>query len=98
MLNMVEVMNLSEGNPGAMTFLFSLISAPKFGDSKVIIEKVKKLAITGSDLYVLWSDLGGRSLSRVKEICEKVADHILIDACSRQDYSGRELIKEYMEV
>ena len=54
-------------------------------------------SIRGPNLYVLWSDLCDRNLSLVAKLCENCPSDILEDACSRQDYSGKELIKNYIK-
>ena len=97
MLN--QIMTLSNGNPGAMMFLMKLAT----GDAKnplcalTIIPKIEKCGIKGTDLYVLWSDLCGKDIEKVERLCKKCPDDILTDACSRQDYSGRELVKKFLE-
>lgn len=95
---MNEIIQLSNGNPGAMVFLMGMIS----GDVQnsiagiTILPKIKSCGIKGTDLYVLWSDLCNKDYQLTAKLCRDCPDNILIDACSRQDYSGRELVKEYL--
>ena len=91
-----NIIEWAKGNPGAMTFLMELNQE----DPEVIESILKKLlenpSIRGTQLYVLWSDLCEKDLNKVKILCEKCPDAVLIDACSRQDYSGRELVNDYL--
>ena len=65
--------------------------------SIIIFTKLEKLySIRGTNLYVLWSDLCDKDLEKVEKLCKDCPDDILEDACSRQDYSGQELIAEYL--
>jgi len=86
---------LANGNPGAITFLMEVLASDTITGS-TIIAKIDKTNIKGTDLYVMWSDLCNKDINKVKTLCEQCPDDILIDACSRQDYSGRELVKEYL--
>jgi len=90
---------MSEGNPGAMTCLMGMMTGP-IEDSVAgitILQKLEETGIKGGDIYVLWSDLAGKLYSQMAVICKNVPNDVLIDACSRQDYSGRELIQEYIK-
>ena len=93
---MKQIIEWSQGNPGAMAFLMSLLEKVNAVEAVIIAEVLNESTIRGTDLYVLWSDLGDKDLKLVANICQKVPIDILTDACSRQDYSGRELIKEYL--
>ena len=96
---MKDIIEMSEGNPGALTCLMGIM---QFEDQEdlvngiKIVSKLKTLNIKGTDIYVLWSDLAERDYSKMANICEKCPDEILVDACSRQDYSGIELVKNYI--
>ena len=91
------VLRYAQGNPGALTFLMELLE-PKNMD--VFIPIVFKLedckSIRGTNLYVLWNDLCGRDMEKTAKLCSSAPNDILMDACSRQDYSGRELIAKYL--
>ena len=58
--------------------------------------KIEICRIKGTDLYVLWSDLCDKDYGDVHLLCISCPDEILIDACSRQDYSGRKLVEKYL--
>lgn len=51
--------------------------------------------IRGTNIWVLYSDLANKDMEIVFKLCSVVPIAILEDACSRQDYSGVELIKSY---
>lgn len=90
-------MKYAQGNPGAMQFLMELLSPAGIRYSIPIAIKIEEIpTLRGTNLYVLWSDLCNRDISKVSELCSKCPNDILEDACSRQDYSGRELVKSYM--
>jgi hypothetical protein len=86
------------GNPGSLTFLMSCMN-PEAGLRGVLILDFltkKGKNIRGDDLYILYSDLGNKDINRILDITRKVPINILEDACSRQDYKGIDMIKEYM--
>lgn len=93
---MKQLIEWSEGNPGALTFLMKLTESNNLEKSIEITLKLENTSIRGTNLYVLWSDLCDKDLDKVYELCKKCPTNILEDACSRQDYSGRELVKEYL--
>jgi hypothetical protein len=96
---MKDLIEMSEGNPGALTCLMGIMQFEKVEDlvnGVKIVSKLKSLNIKGSDIYVLWSDLAERDYSKMANICEKCPDEILLDACSRQDYSGVALISDFL--
>lgn len=82
----------SKGNPGAATAMAEMI---KSGYEISVITLIG-LGIKGTDIYVLWSDICGRDCHKLKKLIDAAPDDILIDAASRQDYSGRQLVAEYM--
>ena len=93
---MNDIIKLNKGNPGALTCLMGLMNDDNIIFSLPIMLKLMKCNIVGTDIYVLWSDLANKDYTIMAKLCKDVPDDILIDACSRQDYSGRELIKEYL--
>jgi len=94
MIQMDELIAMAAGNPGAASFLSVLRSSPIL---ETAFRKLQRLGIKGTDLYVLWNDLARRDIMNVAIIMATVPDNILIDACSRQDYSGRTLVDPYLE-
>ncbi len=90
---MKTITQLAQGNPGAANFIMEL------EHQKVPLEVVLKIetsGIEGTDLYVLWSDLCERDMSKVIKLVGNCPLDVLKDACSRQDYSGRVLVAEYL--
>jgi len=101
--NMIEaiadITQRSKGNPGAMKCLIEMISRPPeelIGSIK-IIQTLDHLDITGSDIYVFWNDLAGKDWEIMEYLAGYVPGKTLKEACSRQDYSGRELVKEWLQ-
>ena len=94
MFSLNEVLLLSDGNPGAMDFLMGVEQANSIL-GMYIRGKVVSCGIRGADLYVLWSDLCDKDMGKVSVLCDRCPDDVLIDACSRQDCSGREIVRNY---
>lgn len=93
MLNVA--MKLSGGNPGSLTCVMQLLTKELI-PALTILPKVDELNIIGTDLYVFWSDLCNKDFDLMVKLCKDCPSDILKDACSRQDYSGRELVKPYL--
>lgn len=96
---MKQIIEWSDGNPGALVFLMSIMQwcETNAGGAITIIMKLEKAtSIRGTNLYVLYSDLAGKDLEEVERICRNVPTAVLEDACSRQDRSGRDLIAPYL--
>lgn len=96
---MNELIKWSEGNPGALNFLMSVFTTPSANleEAAIIEGKLRQCtSLRGSNLYVLYSDLCRKDIKNVVELCKKCPNEILEDACNRQDYSGIELVKEYL--
>lgn len=94
-----DITTRSKGNPGAMQCLVEMISRPpeELMGSINIIQTLDKLEITGSDIYVFWNDLAGKDWETMEYLANYVPGRTLREACSRQDYSGRELVKEWLQ-
>lgn len=93
-----QLATLGNGNPGAMTCLLGIMNgSPEILVAGLtILPKIQELNIIGTDLYVFWSDICGKDYDKMVKLCKDCPDDILIDACSRQDRSGRELVTPYM--
>ena len=89
---MNKVIELSKGNPGAMTCLMGLNNE----QSSNIISIVEKNNIVGTDIYIIWSDLCGKDNAKMEHLCLNCPEDILKDAANRQDYSGRKLVEPYI--
>lgn len=92
-----RIIELSKGNPGALTFLISLLEqSPVVGLIVIISLEEQFPSIRGTNIYVLYSDLCGRDIEKVLQLMANCPPEILEDACSRQDYSGRALVAPYL--
>jgi len=97
-MNPFQIISWSQNNPGAATFLMSIMQLENVTSGSAIITKLEEAkSIRGTNLYVLWSDLCGRDMTKVETLCKNCPTDILEDACSRQDYSGRELVSEFLK-
>jgi hypothetical protein len=95
--NFQYAIELAQGNPGATVFVMETLKPENTEYALPIAAKLDKIpSLRGTNLYVLWSDLCDRDMFKVALLCELCPDDILADACSRQDYSGRELVKPYL--
>jgi len=87
----------AEGNPGALSFLMEISREDEETTQLISDCLLTNYKIRGAKLYVLWSDLCDRDMEKVKQLCENCPGVILTDACSRQDYSGKELVNQYFK-
>lgn len=92
-----------DGNMGAMSACMDLITNGEKIDPDSALGGFGNLlsldthGIYGTDIYVLYNDICERSAAKTITILRAIqlglfSDDILRDACSRQDYSGREMI------
>jgi hypothetical protein len=92
------IMKYAQGNPGAMMFLIELLKPENMMFTIPIAIKLEEIpSLKGTNLYVLYSDLCNKDMSKVMQLCKSCPNNILEDACSRQDYSGRELVAQYLQ-
>lgn len=97
---MNELMEWSQGNPGAMNFLMEVFlnKETPLATTIAVNNKIKNCkTLRGTNLYVWYSDICNKDLDFVKKIAQEVPNEILEDACSRQDYSGKKLITDFLE-
>lgn len=93
---------MSEGNPGALTALVELIDDNETDTDNFMKEvgsvlMLDELGIYGTAIYVLYNDICERDIVKVQAItraCQLglISSNRVKDACSRQDYSGKEII------
>jgi hypothetical protein len=108
--SLIELLTkMSEGNPGAVTALMDMFNKGHEIDPDNAFKGYGPLilldeyGIYGADINVLWSDLCGKStpitLAVLRAVQLGYLDRaVLKDACSRQDYSGREVFTlEYIQ-
>ena len=95
---METVLARAKGNPGAMAAQIEFLTCDNpFISLPIEIRLSRCKTIKGTNLYVLYSDLCNKNVELVSKLCSSnISDKLLEDACSRQDYSGRELIKDFI--
>lgn len=96
---MHDLIQWSKGNPGALDFLMKVFvdSNTSFADAILVDRKLREYkTLRGTNIYVLYSDLCNKDMPTVMHLLANCPGHILQEACSRQDYSGRELVEKYM--
>ena len=88
----------SEGNPGALNFLMTLMAPQNVTvDTPETVQKLDALkTLRGTNMYVLWSDICNKDIELVHSVVKNAPSELLEEACSKQDYSGREMLKEYL--
>lgn len=89
-----HITHWAEGNFGALNFLEEVLHHEKM--DAIVYTLTICSSIRGTNLWVLYSDLCGKDMNKVVSLIEKCPPHILSNACSRQDYSGRELVKHFL--
>lgn len=100
---MTATMKLAESNPGAMTALMSLMQDAERVDPQAMMGGLGVLlsfdsyGIYGTDIYVLWSDICNKDNVKTIAVLRAVQlgffqQSVLQDACSRQDFSGRDMV------
>lgn len=88
----INIVEMAEGNPGAISLLIHLLNNNKID----ILSKILNTNITGYKIWVLYKDLANENFDQMELICKNVPDDILLKACTYEDYSGRKLIKSYI--
>lgn len=98
---LTATMKMSDGNPGAVMALMEMIQSKVDVDSFAggfgAVLLLDSYGIYGTDIYVLFSDICNKDVANmiaVLRACQlgMFDVKILKDACSRQDYSGRDMI------
>ena len=100
---MSAITKLSEGNPGTIAALMSLTTGAgktdpqSFGGSLSPLLSLDSYGIYGTDIYILWSDICNKDDVKTLAVLRSVqlglfSQQTLKDACSRQDYGGREMV------
>lgn len=98
------VIKMSEGNPGAISVLYKLLQ-PKTNliDPDTVMGRLGNilsldtLGIYGADIDVLMNDICGNDMVKFITVIRSpqlgfLKEEVLRDACSRRDYSGRDMI------
>jgi len=95
---------MCDGNPGAMNALLKIVEesekidpdTPSFMGLHYVL-LLDTWRIYGTDIYILYSDNCGRDMEKMIGLlrgCQLgfLPESILQQACSRQDYSGKDMI------
>lgn len=95
---MMHLMKYAGGNPGALILLMDLMNNHPVV-MLCLVEKLDKIpSLRGDNLYVLLNDLCYDDKDLIlKLLTSECPDNVLADACSRQDYSGRDMVKQYLK-
>ena len=89
-----EVIKMAEGNPGALKCLIAINSSL---NSNSILTLIKEYGIVGTDIYILWSDICNNNLDLMCYILNNSPKESIIEAVSKQDYSGRQILSKWIE-
>lgn len=99
---MSAVMKMSDGNYGAMDGLMTLLKSSHIDPDNIlggigVMLFLDTLQIYGTDIYVLYSDICDKDIVKMIAVLRAAQmgwfdAAILKDACSRQDYSGRQMV------
>lgn len=94
---MAQIIEWSQGNGGAISFLTKMMNHKPAVSSLIICLKLEEAkSIRGTNLWVLYNDLCNQDMELVCKLCKLCPTAVLEDACNRQDYSGRNLVREYI--
>lgn len=99
---MSAAMKMCEGNFGAMDALTQLMISDHVDPDNALgglgpMLFLDTLQIYGTDIYVLYSDICDKDIVKMIAVLRATqmglfAESLLKDACSRQDFSGRDLV------
>ena len=95
MFEINELVNFAQGNMGAASFLNKLSQHDPIESILILMTIKNNDELRGAKLWVLYKDLGNMDLDRVYELCAHTPHNILVEACSRSDRSGLELVAPY---
>lgn len=90
--------NIAQGNPRAMTGFMKLLEEESKLDTFLVTMRLDQCpSIRGTNFYVLYSDLCNKDIKVMSNLCSSdISNEVLEDACSRQDYSGKALVEDYL--
>lgn len=98
------IIELAQGNPGAVTCLISLFdnnqdldTGASMFEREFILAYLSENNIKGTNLYVLWSNISDKNLSLMYHIVKTAPAKDVVNASSQQDYSGRVTLKKYID-
>lgn len=90
------LVSMSDGNPGAAVALSDLIKSDEEGGLSMVLW-LDQWGIYGTDIWVLYSDICDKDVKKMSAVIQatirrKFDEKLLKEACSRQDYTGRQLV------
>lgn len=91
MITKEQIIKHAAGNTGAAMAMTLLM-----GSHPTVVQKIMDYGMEGSAIYVLWSDLCQNNPYMVARVVDTCPKELLLDACSREDYSGKGLLKPYL--
>ena len=98
------VVKMSNGNTGAMSAIMEMlkpenkdIDPDSFMGGMMKVLSLDTLGIYGTDIYILYNDICERNMIKMFAVLRAhqlgfLSSSVLIDACHRQDRSGKEMI------
>lgn len=81
---MAVIIDRSEGNPGAVTAICSLLNDI---DGMIALFNIADLGLRGQYIYMLWNDACGRDLTKFKDALTMMKNEIISDAVSEANLS-----------
>lgn len=90
-----ELVELSDGNPGAATFLCKVVDQTDTIRT-VIFSKIDKCpSLKGESLWMLWKYAADSNMIRVMTICLHCPTEILEEACQDRDIKSFRFLQKY---
>lgn len=96
------VVKMSDGNPGAVSALMGMLQSSHIDPDSAMgglapVLSLDTIGIYGTDIYVLHSDICGKDMAKTLAVLRShqlgfLDASLLKLACSKQDYSGRDMI------
>ena len=74
-----------------------IIAINSSSNSNSILTIIKEYGIVGTDIYILWSDICNNNLDLMSYILNNSPKEIVIEAASKQDYSGRQILSKWIK-
>jgi hypothetical protein len=99
-----SLLKLSNGNKGTIECLErltnksqDLISGTNLEKRNQILNFIKANEIVGTSLYVLYNDIANKNLDLMHYIIDNASIDAIKTASSSQDYSGKNLLRNWIE-
>lgn len=93
------ILKLANSNPGALHCLMGLLTVSRLQEHEVglILLTLDGHDIKGTDIYVLWNDITLKQYGLMFYLVMYVPKEELVNACSKQDRTGRQLLINYID-